>query len=210
MAASHIKGVTRKGRTKILGLMPRASTTPPADTAPASLPLQEPETPLPATREPTVLTRRYPDDSKVRQAVMHIIAMRIAGIEEEEIATSMHLTRGTIRTYMYIAGQNGWLQPQDIPDPKDRIEYTLGHKVLANLEEALDDPTRNENTGMPVKTAVALKVAEGTLFKKFGEMQVAPSQVVVALKIEMPPGEAQPIREGTIGGKSSYVDGETS
>lgn len=204
----------RRGRPKVMGLAPATVPVPaavaPPDPSPASaasLPLQSGETTLPASPGYKVL----PDDSKVRKTVMHIIAMRLAGIEETEIAKSLGIARSTISHYIYLAGKNGWLTAQDVPDPKDRLEYQLVHKVMDNLEEALDDDARHETSGIKVRHAVALKIAEGTVFKKFDQAVIQPHQknTVVAIRIEMPPGEPQQVREGTLGGVSNYIDTET-
>lgn len=200
-----------------MGLTPVAGSSlakvVPPDPSPvsvASLPLPSGETTLPAPLTAPGY-KVLPDDSKVRKTVMHIIAMRLAGIEESEIAKSLGIARSTISHYIYLAGKNGWLTAQDVPDPKDRLDYQLVHKVMDNLEEALDDNARHQTSGIKVKHTVALKIAEGTVFKKFDQAAVTPQQqqTIVAIRIEQPPGEPQAIREGTLGGVSNYVDAET-
>jgi hypothetical protein len=61
-----------------------------------------------------------------------------------------------------------------------------------------------------VKHEATLETMKGTMFKRFDKATVseAPS-TVVAIKIEMPTGPAQQIREDTVGGVPAHIDGET-
>jgi len=145
----------------------------------------------------------------VRTQALQIIAMRINGHEDEEIAKLMGISKNSISPYVYRATRNGWL---DIDyDPKQRVQYQMMHNVVRNLEEGLNDEYRNEKTGMKVKTTVALKVAEGTLFKQF-DQQVAetPHTTIVAVKVIMPEGPLQQIRQETTGGVPAYIDAEVT
>jgi len=147
----------------------------------------------------------YGDEGKMRLNALKIIAMRQAGVGEDEIAKALGLSRSTLAGYVYKAGRNGWL---DLEDPKDRLEYQVMHKVVRNLDEALDSEHILQ-TGMPVRSAVALKIGEGTLFKKFAEQAPVSQQTVVAIKIEMPiSGQSAQIREGTTGGAPAFIDAE--
>lgn len=148
-----------------------------------------------------------PEDSKVRPVAMQIIAMRLSGMSDADIAKHIGISEKSISPYVYRATRNGWL---DIDyNPKERIQFQVMHKVVQQLEEGLADGQRM-NTGMKVRTAVALKVAEGTLFKQFDQQQaqVAPS-TVVAVQVIMPDGPRQEIREDTTGGTPAYIDAET-
>jgi transposase len=139
-----------------------------------------------------------PKDSKVRTTAMHIIAMRISGMDDDEIAASIGISRRSISQYLYRAGKNGWL---DIDNPKDRMEYQLIPQVVQNLAEMLvsADPE--------VKQTVTMETAKGTIFKQFGEQaQQLPPSTLVAIRIDMPPGPAQVIREETTGGLPAYID----
>ena len=145
-----------------------------------------------------------PPDSKVRYVSLQIIAMRIAGMEDEEIAKSLGISPKSIGPYVYRAGKNGWL---NIDNPKERIEYSVMHKAVSNLEAMLVDDTLATNK--TVKHETTMKLLEGTVFKQFGEPAVANTQqTMVAIKIEMPTGPAQLIREDTTGGRPAYVDAE--
>lgn len=137
---------------------------------------------------------------------MQIIAMRLSGLDDAEIAKQMGISEKSISPYVYRATKNGWL---DIDyDPKERINFQLMHKVVRNLEEGLDIKNILA-TGMPVRTHVALKMAEGTIFKQFD--QQAPQEArttVVAVQVVMPDGPRQQVRADTTGGTPAYIDAE--
>ncbi len=214
VSAARKKTVDKGGRRPGLG---PATFLPVLKSEPLSLPPAVPEpdqsSPPPATKGPPDDKKPSwwsPDDSKVRIIAMQIIAMRISGMSDDEIAPLLNISRKSIAPYVYRAGKNGWLT---LDQPKDRIEFELLHKVVRNLEEGLDaKPEALLNTGMPLRTAVALKVAEGTVFKQFSEpatQQIA--QTAVAIRIEMPAGAGQQqIREDTTGGVPAYIDVEQS
>ena len=128
-------------------------------------------------------------------------------MEDQEIADYLKIKRTCISTYIWLASKNGWLT--QFNSAKEAIEYGLAHKVIRNLDEGLEDISRNEKTGLMVKTAVALKIAEGTLFKQFGDATESGStqQTAISIRIEQP-REQQPMRPGTIGG-SMVMEGDT-
>ncbi len=170
---------------------------------PLSPPVEAPElavTPPPNTEEIAKPSWYLPPDSKVRFVALQAIAMRIAGMEDEDIAKAMGISAKSISPYIYRAGKNGWL---DIDNPKQRMEYQLMHKVVNNIETMLDSPD------LEMRERVTMETAKGTLFKAFGEQQVAaPAQTMVAIKIEMPAGPVQQMREDTTGGTPAYLDAE--
>lgn len=144
---------------------------------------------------------RMSDDSIVRTHALKIVAMRAAGITDDQIAVALKLSKQTISGYLYKAGKNGWL---NFDDPKDSLEYQVLHKVVRNLDELLD--SADEKT----KQEVTLKTAEGTLFKKFGvdsNANQAP-QTIVGVKVEIVGGTTQTVREGTVMGSGKYLDAE--
>jgi len=148
-----------------------------------------------------------PDNSKVRPVAMQIIAMRLSGQDDKQIAAALGISENSISPYVYRATKNGWL---DIDyDPKERLQFQVMHKVVRNLEEGLDS-NRILNTGMGERTAVALKIADGTLFKQFDQQEVKEQRsTVVAVQIVMPDGPRQTIRADTTGGTPAYIDAET-
>jgi predicted transcriptional regulator len=149
---------------------------------------------------------RRADDSPMRITALKIVAMREAGVSEEGIASELGLSPKTIAGYVHKAGRNGWLE---FNDPKDTLEYQLMHKVVRNLDEALDDTTRHVTSGIMVKTAVAEKIAEGALYPRLANQQVAQGNTLVGIKIQIVGGDPGTMREGTIMGNSTYVDAET-
>ena len=147
-----------------------------------------------------------PDNSKVRPVAMQIIAMRLSGMEDPEIAKALQISEKSVSPYVYRATKNGWL---DIDyDPKERIQYQVMHQVVKELENGLADSVRMNN-GMKVRTAVALKMAEGTVFKQFDQQATAPvASTVVAVQVVMPDGPRQEVRPDTTGGTPAYIDAE--
>lgn len=184
-------------------------TLPPAhaDSAqPLPLAIAVPEMGAPAPKQGTLTP--LPKNSVMRQKALAIMAMRLAGHSNEDIAKDLGLSEKSLNQYLYMAGKHGWIpRKKGFADPKDDLEFSLAHKVVQNLREAMDDETRNGKTGMPVKTEIALEVAKGTIFKKFSEgSQAAPPTNVLAIRIEMPPGPPQEIREGTTGGRGRWIE----
>ena len=154
--------------------------------------------------------QKLPKNSVVRQKALAIMAMRLAGHDNKVIADELGLSEKSLNQYLWMAGKRGWIpRKRGFADPKDELEFSLSHKVVQNLHDALDDETRNEKTGMPVKTEVALEVAKGTLFKRFADATTqAPPTTVLAVRIEMPPGTPTEIRQGTTGGVGRWAEGE--
>lgn len=132
---------------------------------------------------------------------MRIIAMRIAGMDDEAIGEQLHLARNSVRQYVYIAGKNGWLK--DFSSTKDAIEFGLLPKALKNLHGLLDSEIP------AIQAKATMELLQGTAFKEFDRVQgneQGPTQVV-AIKIEYPSTPIT-IREGTIGGIPGYTDAE--
>jgi hypothetical protein len=148
-----------------------------------------------------------PPDSKVRAIALNIMAMRAAGKSDEEIAVELKISPKSISPYVYRAAKNGWLVADT---PMDRVKYELLNQVIDRLGEGLKDERRHNTSGMRVRTQVALKMAEGTLFKEFDQSgNGGPVQsTVVQVQVVMPPGAPQTMREDTAGGVPSFVDAE--
>lgn len=196
-------GKNKGGRPRTMRLRPPATTVPesvPAVDSAQSLPLAlSPELPV----SPTTF-QKLPDDSKVRAKVMTILAMRVAGIEDEQIAKELHIGAGTLRNYIYLAGRNGWLTAESIANPVETIEYTLLHKVVRNLDRSLDSDDKDE------RGRVTEKLFDATMAKHWAPVAAGPQQTLVAIRIEHPQGPPQQVREGTVQGLSAWTDGEES
>lgn len=138
---------------------------------------------------------------------MAIIARRIQGESDADIAKALNISVNSVSPYVYRATKNGWL---DIGyNPKERIQFQVMHKIVEQLERGLEDGVRM-NTGMKVQTAVALKMFEGTMAKQFDQQQqVAPVSTVVQVQVVMPEGPRQEIRADTTGGVPAYIDAES-
>lgn len=147
-----------------------------------------------------------PPDSKVRVVALNIMAMRAAGKSDEEIAVELKISVKSISPYVYRAAKNGWLTSDS---PLDRVKYELLNDVVDRLKEGLGDGTRHATSGVRVRTALALKVAQGTIFKEFDQAAGGPTQsTVVAVQVVMPTGERPVMREDTAGGTPNYVEGQ--
>lgn len=146
-----------------------------------------------------------PKNSVVRQKAMAIMAMRLAGYDDEVIGKEIGITGKTVKHYLYLAGRNGWLPRRTgLISPQDDIEYNLAHKVVRNLEEMLDDKGNIKRRDL-----AALEIAKGAIFKKFGQEEtVQVQQTLVAFRIEMPAGISMAIREGTTGGTPNFVEAD--
>lgn len=147
------------------------------------------------TRAPTVRER----------SGMQIVAMRIAGMSEVEIAASLGISKETLPGYVYLASKNGWL---DLPTAKEAINYNLIPLALRNLYTAMRSKNVLAN-GMLESTHVSLKVAEGTSFKEWDKVpDTTGASTVVAIKIEMPSGPMPTMREDTTGGTPAFIEAE--
>lgn len=213
MAVSR-KKKARRGRPRTLG--PKLMTRHPV--APSLPPEPVAETPqVPSDTAPQRWTSTppvghpdrswwLPDNSSVRTVAMQIIAMRLSGQEDKEIAVALGISINSVSPYVYRATKNGWLNIDY--DPKERIQFQTMHRVVEQLEAGLNDGARM-NSGMKVQTAVALKMAEGTLFKQFGEQRTEQAATtVVAVQVVMPDGPRQVIRAETTGGVPAYQDAD--
>ena len=187
-----------------LGGSPVSLPPPDASSLPSSLSTLPPaqDAPIPAQARPYwTLAPNSPSKAKA----LAIVAQRAAGLEDEDIAKNIGISVNTIRTLLFRAGKNGWLsQDATLYDPKDRFEYQVGHKVVRNLEQALDsdDPRVRAKTAMHLTDYVLqAKTAEGVV----GPQLVPPT--MIAIRVEQV--NTGPIREGTVFGVPAFVDGET-
>lgn len=187
----------------------------PAEIAP-SLPPAQPEPPVESSATQDIvdgsdvpvhvaLTR---EPTKRERTGMQIVAMRIAGMSEVEIAKSCGISRETLSGYVYLANKGGWL---DLPTAKEAINYNLIPLAVRNLYSSMRDKTTTLANGMLESTHVSLKVVEGTVFKDFDRVpEGTGASTVVAIKIEMPTGPVPQMREETTGGTPAFVDAEVA
>ena len=153
---------------------------------------------------PTSTWWKAPPRSKIRKTAIKIVALRMRGFPDAEIATALGLASAQmVRSYLYRAHKNGWMT-DELDNPKDKVEYEIGHKLVRNMHEALDsaDPERKDH--------MTIEVSKMTIAKQF-DQAVSTTQPlnVLSIKIEMPTGPPGQVREGTMGGTPAYLDGET-
>lgn len=191
------------GRPRIVGpRMPVAETVP----SPPSLPPGSAEPALMPLSKPPAIEKYWksPASSKMRRTALRIVAMRAAGISDPEIAVALGLSPKSITPYVYRAGKNGWL---NFFDPHHEMEYRLLHKVVRNLDQMLDSDQVLQKGDKSVRMEATLEAAKGTLFKRYDQTVAAPPpSTMVAIKIEMPQGPPQVMREETFGGVPNYID----
>lgn len=195
---------------------PSKSGTTETTVSPRSLPPAGTDSAAPASDSTAVSTDKdskpywyRTKSSKAYEQAMKILALKAAGVEEKQIAETLGIKLQSVYNYCYIAGQNGWVT-DELANAKDTIEYKILPKALRRLEEGLNDTHRNEKTGMQVATTVALKIAEGTVFKKFDQEGGGTNQqTAVALTINMPPGTVtHEMRPGTVAAAPAYEEAE--
>lgn len=110
------------------------------------------------------------------------------GISNKEIAKRLGISPTSLRTLIYRASKEGWLQ---FNDPVASLQYQLMPKVVRNLDYYLEEGDKQ----------VTIEVAKGTLFKQYlQEEGLAPHEAnnIIAIKIETAPGGTP--QRGTIVG----------
>ena len=169
--------------------------------------------PIPAKRKRRRLPK-LPKDSKVYKTALSVIALRAQGVKSSDIAQQLGYAEQTIHTYLKRAHRKGWIDLHSFDDPDDQLEYVLKHKIVRNLDAALDEKEIDKDGVATERMThrafeVALEGAKGTgLFKQHqvvkGDTQ---TNVGVALRVqvEMPPlptsgNTSLVVRPGTVGG----------
>lgn len=182
-----------------------SATSPPATSSGSSVPAVVPP-PEPVTQALQPRKQKWtdlPEDSKIREKAAAIVALKIQGYDNDEIAEKIGLSVRSLRQYLWIAGKNGWLRTAD---PRDVADYEITHDVVKGLKELV---TFRNDRGLPDKEVI-LKSAEGLgLFKdKHSDLPVNTNQNVLTINVVMPEGARQEIRPGTTGGAPAYVEAE--
>lgn len=182
-----------------------------AQSVPTPSPIGDSE--RPPTTLPTVKPRwQRPADSKVRQRVKRVLALKLAGWTHAEIAKKFKVKEGTIGTWLRLASRNGWLSPEgEFLDPAEELAYVTAHKIVRNVNKALDgeDLTKQQHE-------MTIEAAKGVgMFKQHQAIKNdGPAlPTMVAVRIEFPPGidpSAPPqLPEGGIaGGAPAYIEAE--
>ena len=176
-----------------------------------------PPTPSRVPAPPTTLTNPWKIEkhSVVRKKAVAIVAMRAQGYSTDEIAHELKIRPRSVHNYVYLATKSGFLTNKKgsfFADPKDSIEFELAHKVVRNLNAALDDEPITVESGeiKPINKVIyeaTMELAKGSLFKRFDQPKdtaALPSMQVLAIKIDMPTTGDTTVREGSIGGTPIY------
>lgn len=144
-----------------------------------------------------------PENSKIREKAAAIVAMKIQGYDNDEIAHKLSLSVRSLRQYMWIAGKNGWLRTDD---PRDVAEFDIAHQVVDGLRTLVNH--RNA-LGLPDKEVI-LKSAEGLGIFKDSKQPVEQAALSnnLTINVVMPGGERPEVRPGTTLGVGAYVEGD--
>lgn len=152
---------------------------------------------------------QLPKNSVIRKKALAIVAMRANGMDDEEIAKQLGITRHSLRTYIYRANKSGYLVNRKtgtlLCDPHDRLEFDLAQKAVENLGEMLRSEEKLSRGEKSVKMEATLAIANGVLFKKFDQPKDA-SMPTNVLQINIQ-GQTSAI-DVTAGGTPLYTDGE--
>lgn len=210
-AGGKRRGKPRQAAPRTAGTTSPPGTPPsPGQALPAVIP---PDLSFPPVKAELALIERQskqkwtglPPKSKIRAKAAAIVALKIAGKTNEEIAAEVGLSERSLRQYLWIAGKNGWLTTQD---PHEVAGSVLVHRAVSNLEELLH--ARNAVTGLPDKE-VTLESLKGLgVFKDHSKQEAPTNQQanMLTINVVMPEGAQAQVRPGTTMGSAAYVEGE--
>ena len=190
------KGV--RGRNRLFqGYTGTALLTPaPAKDVAKAVPPSSPSADAAATPPPT-------PRNKMRTTVEKCLLMQLGGMTKKEAAVELGVTYGTLRQYFYIAGVEGWLDGH--ANVEDSLQYSTVHKIVRNINSALDGEDADKKQEMTIEAAKGLG-----LFKKHEVVSndQAPAMMALSVKIEQPRGDEADLAVGSIGGTPAYSDAE--
>ncbi len=141
-------------------------------------------------------------ESKIRTTVLAAIEMQLQGKTRREAAEVLGVTYESLTQYFYLAGKMGWLITQDA---RDKLQFETVHKIVRNIDQALDSENAEHKQEMTIEAAKGLG-----LFKKHEVVQndTAPTMMGLTVTIEQPAGNQPELTVGSIGGTPGYVDAE--
>ena len=145
-------------------------------------------------------------DKRLRKWTALIVALRINGKTNPEIAEELGLSLNTIKSYIRRAMDKGYLKAADMSDPDDRLDHVIIPQVLNNVEELL---YARDALGLPLRD-VTIEAAKGTgVFKNHSVNKATtapPTMMALKVEVVMPPNSGTPVpNSGTMGG-SPLVD----
>lgn len=132
-----------------------------------------------------------PSNSKQKAKVAQILIHKANGKKGPEIAELMGTTEGYVRHLLWLAGKNGWFTEEDLVDPAERLVYDTSHKIVRNINKALDgEELKPGQQEMTIEAAKGIGLWKNhSAVKQEGVMQIP----VLAIKVELPPtGDAPP------------------
>lgn len=165
-----------------------AGTVPPSDPGTAATVVPPPPLPKP--------------ESKMRANVERALLLKLGGKTYKEAAVELGISYGYLRQCLYHAGKEGWLQSSDV---EDTLQFSTVHKIVRNINTALDGEDADKRQEMTIEAAKGLG-----LFKKHEVVSndQAPAMMALSVKIEQPSGDEPELAVGAVGGTPAYVDAE--
>lgn len=204
-----MKGMRLMRRNQVSKYATRASASPaslppPGDAPVVAASVETPEVPIPSDTPPAEAKPVRPywsieKGSVPHQQAMRVLAMRVTGLSDKEIAAQLGVPSQTLRNYLHYAGRSGLLT--EFANAREQLEYALVPKALREIDRALDDQARHQTSGMTVAAQMAIRVAEGTVMKEFNPVETGDAtSTTIAVQVVMPEGALQTMRVDAIGG----------
>lgn len=136
------------------------------------------------------IKKAAPKPLRERTAQFLSYSMAFPNASKVEIAEKMGITTKRLYELLTAAKKEGLLE---FTDPFDRIDYEIVPKIIDNINHFLDAKDKT----------VTIEAAKGTIWKTYQESKGISdtNQTVLALKIEMPDGQAPKLMAGRIVGQ---------
>jgi hypothetical protein len=114
---------------------------------------------------------------KQRKMAFKIMQLREEGLSREDIAKQLGYHANSVSRILNMAGKRGWLTT---PDIEDHLNFITSHKIVRNIDKALD---KKEGLSL-LQQEMTIAAAKGRgLFKvhETGKGLVAPQSLILSL-----------------------------
>lgn len=179
----------------------------PSQPAPPSLPLatdgstDASTTQLDAMPVPDQVKRNFgmlPAQGVRYEKAKRVMELRQLGLDYDAIATEIGSTYGYVKALVYTAGKNRWFQGRDWQTTKERIDNDLIPRALDSLSALINH--KNDK----IRLEATVETLKGTAFKDYDQHTAPVQQTIVGIRLEMPPGPKQEMREGVLEAAPAY------